>query len=491
MLKQHLSKLKNSKLLSKLLSNKFIRNVGALVGGEALSRVFRIFLVVFIARLLSPYDYGLAAIVLTIREFANVFTMRGGLASKLIQADEADLPVLVNTAYWLNWIFSLALFAIQCLIAFPIAWFYNDNALIWPIIIVATAYLAIPFYAIQMALIERENRLQVVAVASTIDTMGSNLLSLGLALAGGGVWSIILPGVLVGPVVYLWFARRYHTWRSRQSFSLVRWQELMSFGSQVIGAQLLDRVRSYLDYMLVGKFLGVEALGMYFFAFNSGLGISLSVIDKFTWAQFPYICEAKDNLVEFKRRYFNSVKTIAYIIIPLVLIQSSLAPWYVPILFGSQWVPAIPVLILICLSAIPRPFGNAASRLLYAIDRTDLELKWNVLFTTVFGLSLLAVVKAGIVPLATTVLVTHIVAMAGFVLWANRFVFGTHPQAHSFKGASKEVAREVTREVSREIGGEAEAIAPLLPLHENKFAQTADFPEKAFTDADSMEVSKP
>jgi O-antigen/teichoic acid export membrane protein len=436
MFKQHLSKLKNSKLLS----NKFIRNVGALVGGEALSRVFRIFLVVFIARLLSPYDYGLAAIILTIREFANVFTMRGGIASKLIQADEADLPVLVNTAYWLNWIFSLALFVIQCLIAFPIAWFYKESALIWPIIVVATAYLAIPFYAIQMALLERENRLQVVAVASTIDNVGGNLLSLALAFAGGGVWAIILPGVLVGPLVYLVFARRYHSWRSRQSFSLMRWQEIMSFGSKVIGAQLLDRVRSYLDYLLVGKFLGVEALGMYFFAFNSGLGISLSIIDKFTWAQFPYICEAKANLVEFKRRYFGSIKTIAYIIVPLVLLQSSLATWYVPILFGSQWVPAIPVLILICLSAIPRPFGNAASRLLYAIDRTDLELKWNILFTTVFGLLLLAVVRAGIVPVAATVLVVHVVAIAGFVLWANRFVFGQHGRSHIFKTADKTAA---------------------------------------------------
>jgi O-antigen/teichoic acid export membrane protein len=398
--------------------------------------VFRLGMVVFIARLLSPYDYGLAAIILTIREFANVFTMRGGIASKLIQADEADLPILVNTAYWLNWIFSLALFLVQCALAFPIAWFYGDNALIWPIVIVATAYLAIPFYAVQMALIERENRLQVVAVASTIDNVGSNLLSLGLAFAGGGVWSIILPGVLIGPVISLGFARRYHPWRSTQRFSLVRWREMMSFGSQVIGAQLLDRVRSYLDYLLVGKFLGVEALGMYYFAFTSGLGISLSVIDKFTWAQFPYICEAKDNLVEFKRRYFGSVKTIATIIVPLVLLQSSLAPWYVPIVFGQQWVPAIPVLILICLSAIPRPFGNAASRLLHAIDRADLDLRWNVLFTTVFGLLLFTVVKAGIVPIAAMVLVSHVIAIVCFVLWAHRFVFGTHPQAHQFRPAA-------------------------------------------------------
>ena len=435
MLKQTLSNLKNSKLISKLLSNKllsnkFIRNVGALVGGEALSRVFRLVLVVFIARLLSPYDYGLAAIVLTIREFANVFTMRGGIAGKLIQADEADLPVLINTAYWLNWIFSLGLFVAQCAIAFPIAWFYGDTALAWPIMIVAIAYLMIPFYAIQMALIERENRLQVAAAASVIDSMGSNVLTLALAFAGCGVWAIILPGVVVGPVVQLVFARRCHKWRARGPFSLTRWREIMTFGTQVIGGQLLDRLRSYLDYLLVGKFLGVEALGLYYFAFTSGLGISLSIIEKFTWAQFPYICEAKDNVVEFKRRYFNSAKTIAYIMVPLVVFQASLAPFYIPVVFGQQWIPAVPIMVLICLSAIPRPFGYAASRLLYAINRTDIELKWNILFTAVFGLLLLLVVQAGLIPVAAMVLATHIVAIFGFVLWTNRFVFGKHQQSY-------------------------------------------------------------
>ena len=432
MFKRSLHRLRRSKfatalsanpLAQKLIHNKFIRNVSALVGGEALSRVFRLALVVFIARLLSPYDYGLAAIVLTIREFANVFTMRGGIAGKIIQADADDLPVLINTAYWLNWLFSVGLFLLQCALAFPLAHFYGDNALIWPIIIVATAYLTIPFYAIQMALLERENRLQVAAAASTLDSMGSNLVTLALAFAGLGVWAIILPGVVVGPVVQVIFARKYHTWRPRQRFSLARWQEIMTFGGQLIGGQLLDRLRSYLDYLLVGKFLGVEVLGIYYFAFTSGLGISLSIIEKFAWAQFPYICEAKNNVVEFKKRYFSSLKTIAYIIVPLVVLQTSLAQFYVPVVFGQQWVPAIPVLVLICLSAIPRPFGYAASRLLYAIDRTDLELKWNVLFTVFFGVCLVVVVPYGIVPTAWTVLITHIVAIALFVLWANRFVF--------------------------------------------------------------------
>lgn len=412
-----------SSLFKRLLSDKFIRNMGALVGGEAISRVFRLALVVFIARLLSPYDYGLAAIILTVKEFATTFTMRGGITGKLIQADESDLPQITNTAYWLNWIFCIALFILQCALAFPIAWFYKDSFLIWPIIVVGTSYLAIPIYSVQMSLIERDNRLQVVAAAITLQTMGANLCTLGLALAGQGVWSLVLPGVILGPIIQIYCAYRYHSWRPTGKFTLARWQEVMTFGSGVVGAQLLDKLRANLDYLLVGRFLGVEVLGLYYFAFSAGLGISLSIIDKFTWAQFPYICEARSNLVEFKRRYFKSMKLIAYIIVPLVVLQSALAPFYIPVVFGEQWRPAIPVMILICLSAIPRPFGYAAGRLLQAIDRTDLDVKWNLIFTVVFAGLLLAVVNAGIVPVAATVLIVHVVAISIFVIWVNQFVF--------------------------------------------------------------------
>lgn len=412
-----------SGLFKRLLSDKFIRNLGALVGGEAISRVFRLGLVVFIARLLTPYDYGLAAIIFTVSEFATTFTMRGGIAGKIIQADSDELPQITHTAYWLNWIFCVGLFLLQCVLAFPIAWFYKDSFLIWPIIVVGTSYLAIPIYSIQMSLIERENRLQVVAAAITLQTMGSNLCTLALAFAGLGVWSLVLPNVLLGPAIHIYYAYRYHSWRPKRQVTLARWREIMAFGSGVVGAQLLDKLRANLDYLLVGRFLGVEVLGLYYFAFSAGLGISLSVIEKFTWAQFPYICEARSNFVEFKRRYFKSIKLIAYIIVPLVVLQSALAPFYIPIVFGQQWRPAIPVMILICLSAIPRPFGYAASRLLQAIDRTDLDVKWNLIFTVVFAGLLLAVVKAGIVPVAATVLVVHVIAIFGFVVWVNQFVF--------------------------------------------------------------------
>jgi O-antigen/teichoic acid export membrane protein len=108
------------------------------------------------------------------------------------------------------------------------------------------------------------------------------------------------------------------------------------------------------------------------------------VIQSFTWSLYPHLCEVRDNLGEMRQRYFKSLKTIALIIVPMVVLQSSLAQFYVPIVFSSKWLPAIPMLVMICLSAIPRPFAEAASMLLQSVGKGRLDLYWNAIFTTLF-----------------------------------------------------------------------------------------------------------
>ncbi len=72
----------------------------------------------------------------------------------------------------------------------------------------------------------------------------------------------------------------------------------------------------------------------------------------------------------------------------MVLLQSSLAPIYVLIVFGDKWINSIPVLMLICLSAIPRPFADSASQLLLAVNKPEIDLIWNILFTGLFAIAL-------------------------------------------------------------------------------------------------------
>lgn len=141
------------------------------------------------------------------------------------------------------------------------------------------------------------------------------------------------------------------------------------------------------------------------------------------WPLYPHLCAARNNLDEFKHKYFHSLKTIGLVIVPLVILQSSLAPFYVPIIFGEKWTMAVPILVLICLSAIPRPFGTAAALLLQSLDKAWINLRWSVLFTAIFLASLLIGMNWGIYGVAVSVLISHAIAMPLFTVWATKFVF--------------------------------------------------------------------
>ncbi len=399
----------------------FVRNLGWLGGSGAIIRVSRLIATVILARFLTKEDYGLVALVLTTNEFVRVFT-RNGVVIRLIQTEAERLEELAESAYWLNWVMFIGLFIVQCLVAFPIAAFYDNQRLILPICAMAVTLLTIPLGIIQAALIQREGKFKVIALAELSQISSDNILSAIFALLGFGLWAIILPKILVAPI-WVYFMRRYHPWRPSKGFHRHHWGDLIGFGKSVLGVELLNTLRSNLDYLIIGRFLSVEALGVYYFAFNAGLGISLGIITSIKAALLPHLCDVRDNLAEFRARYWQSQKTIALVIIPFVLLQASLAPFYVPLVFGDRWAGAIPILMLICLSAIPRPFADAASQLLLAVDKPQWDLWWNLIFTTLFAGCLMWGVQGGNVGVAIAVLASHWLCLPIFTWWASRTVF--------------------------------------------------------------------
>lgn len=408
--------------LKLLLSDQFIRNISWLGVAELVNRIFRLATTITLARTFSPYDYGMVSVIYTTFDFATVFSLRAGIGAKIIQANEEELKVICNTAYWLNWILFGSIFIIQCIAAYPIAQFYGNNQLIFPICALALIYLMFPVFLVQSTLIERENRLKVTALCNATQAILSNIIIVILAVLGMGVWAVVWSMVLTYPV---WIAITYinHPWRPPNFFSLERWQEITSFGSKLLGVDLLVKLRMNLDYLLVGRFIGIEALGIYFFAFNAGLGISQSVVYSITLALYPHLCAARENSKQLKKQFFSSLKTISLIVVPLVILQSSLAPFYVPIIFGQKWVIAIPILIVICLSAIPITLSRATSQLIQAVDKSHLDLYWNLIFTVIFAGSLLLAVQRGIFEVAAAVLITQAVAIPLFTVWVFRYVF--------------------------------------------------------------------
>lgn len=406
----------------KLSANRFLRNAGWLGLAELVNRVFRLGTTVTLARMFSQEDYGMMAIVYTIFEFANVLTLKQGLGAKIIQVRKEELEDICNTSYWLNWILCITIIILQCSLAFPISHAYHSPQLVLPLCLLSSMYLFYPMFMVQAALIERENRLEIRALGYAIQSLVSNTITIVLALLGFGVWSIVVAMVL-STIVWIIVTWKYNSWRPPNSISFKKFKVVMNFGRNILGVELLNKLGDQIDYLIVGKVLGIHALGIYFFAFNAGSGITMNVVNALISALYPHLCAARETLEGLKHEYFSSLKKVAKFLIPLVLLQSVLAPFYVPIIFGEKWSEGIPILILICLSVIPRAYKLSSTILLNSVDKTHISLKLDLIYTSIFVMALWIVAPYGILWVAVTVLSFHTIMSSLFNGLAIKMVF--------------------------------------------------------------------
>jgi O-antigen/teichoic acid export membrane protein len=410
--------------IKKALSNQFLRNIGWLGIAELANRVFRLGATVTLARIFSPEDYGLMAIVYTVNEFATLIPQRGGIGLKIIQAEDKNLEKICDTAYWLNWIVAIAVFAIQGFGALIFALVSGDDRLLYPLALAGLSYFVFPFSIVNLSLLDRENNLKVSAIANALQSLVGNLVIVVLALMGLGVWAIVWSILFTAPI-WMILGWKNHPWRPPKYITMQGWQEIFHFSKNIVGVELLNKLRMNIDYLIVGKFLGISALGTYYFAFNAGSGITLNLVNSVTGAVFPHLCSSRGNKYLLQKNYLSSIKTIWATIVPMVILQSALAPVYVPIVFSNKWESAIPIVMMICTSVIPFAFSLVTLLLLNAIDRTELTLRIDFIFTIVFALAIgiVVMVSRDIFWVAATVAIANWLILPATSVWATRYVF--------------------------------------------------------------------
>jgi len=376
------------------------------VTSEATIRITRLLTAVVLARMLTAHEFGVIAIAMTIQEIVQTLT-RNGIGAKIIQTSQSNLNAVCNTVYRLNWQVCISLFIIQCALAQPLANFYQDQNIVYLVLVMAIPYLIYPWALVQVYLIQRDNRLNITAFANGTQVSIDNLCCAGLALSGFGIWSVIIPKLIVAPL-WVFYYRHIQHWRPNGiKYSHVK-KQIFAFSGHVLGTEILATSRRHIDRLLIGYFLGLDILGVYYFAVNAGLGLTLSLSTAFNTAFYPHLCTLKIDKNRFTKAFKKGLLLIIALSILIFSSQAFLAPWYVPFIFGSQWQHAIPVLAILTLSGIFRPAAEACAQMLRAINKPSIDFKWNVFFTLCISLSIyFSVLYNDIEIVAYAILFTH------------------------------------------------------------------------------------
>lgn len=404
--------------------NSFVKNLSAMGLAQIAVRASRLVTTILLSRWLAPEIFATAAIVLTVYEFVSLFT-RNGISSAVIQATSEDVEAMAMTAWRLTWIACVSLLLLQCALAYPIAWFYHNSKLEFPIMAMSVIYLVTPMSNIQAAFQQREGKLGRMALASATQVISDNILTACFVLVGFDMWAIILPKLLVAPI-WLIMVRKGHKWRPHKVFGSSKffgWGKILRYSRSVIGTEILATVQANIDNLLVGYFLGLHALGIYYFAFNAGLGLTLGFISAISVAVFPYLCEVSTDKQTLQSRFFQTRNRIGLGLGAIIILQSVLAPFYVPLVFGSKWIEAAPVLSIICLSALVRPYACITGQLLKAIGKPEIEMRWQFINTVALIIALVIACQFNILAVAIAVLTVQSIVLGVFTWIVPKIIF--------------------------------------------------------------------
>ena len=394
--------------------DRVVRNLGWTGLAEVGVRLSRLVTTIILARLLLPEDFGLVAIALTAFELVRVLA-NNGVGLTIVRAADADLEQMCSTAFRIS--FGVVAAMVVLLVATGAVLEYRTGRtdLFAMLAILAASFLVLPITEVRYCRLLRAQRLKTIAGITAAQVLLDNVLTAALALSGWHMWAVILPKLLTAPV-YAYMLWRAEPWRPNLALPSLPLAPIVRFALPVLGTELLTSLRMNLDKVLVGAVLGVSVLGIYSFAFNAGLGLSLAFTSALSASLYPHFCEVARDRDALAARLDQALKAGVLLILLVIALQSIAALVYVPIVFGERWAFAAPLVAMLCASGIARPLYEAASQALRARGETHLDFAASTLFTalllTAFALALPAGLATAISVLATVSIIGHVSMLA-------------------------------------------------------------------------------
>lgn len=361
-----------------------------------------------LARLLTPEDFGLMAIVASIVVILGLFSDLG-LGKAIIHHTDIS-PEQLSSLYWLNLGAALLLMFAMAGVAPVISWLYDDARLV-PILMVAS--LVFPLTAIGhqfRMLAEKELRFSTLAEVEIVAALFGFVCAIAVALAGGGVWAIVtgmLAGAACASVLSWWWLSP--GWRPGWHLRVGECRPFLHFGGYSMGETLANTVRMQTDVFIGGLLFGPAALGLYSLPRDLSLRIAFIINPIVTRVGFPVMARAQRDTARLKSIYLQTLRMTASVNFPLYLALVLFAEEIVALLFGERWLESAVYLQIFAIMGLIRSTGNPSGSLLYAVGRTRLAFWWNMaLLVIIPPIFLIGGLLGGLDGLAMAMLVAQI-----------------------------------------------------------------------------------
>ena len=327
---------------------------------------------IIIARLVSPEEYGLIAMLTIFMSLAQTF-IDSGFSNALIQKKvrtEKDY----STVFIFNFIVAVIVYGVLWFSSSYIASFYNE-----PILETLTKVIGINLLLSSLSIVHKTKLIidldfksqARISFATAVVSGGVGVL---MAWKGYGVWALAVQSILfnlLSTVFLLLFIKL----KLQFVFSVESFRTLFGFGSKLLVGSLLHTIYSNLYTAVIGKFFTSSIVGLFNRSQTFSHFFSVNFTEIISRAIFPVLCKVQGDQQRLKIGFLKYLKTITFIIFPLMILLAVLAKPFIIVLLTEKWIEAAKYLSILCIANMWNPVMFVNWQLLNVCGRSDLSLK--------------------------------------------------------------------------------------------------------------------
>jgi len=319
-----------------------------------------------LARLLDPKDFGLVGMVTAFTGVLALFR-DFGLSSAAIQRETVTDEQL-STLFWINVLFGFLLAVLVLGMAPLIAAFYHEPRLIGVTATLGTAFFFNAIGVQHGVILQRRMRFTALSLINTIALVLSTAVAIVAAMQGWGYWSLVIMAV-TSPLISTagnWLTTNWTPGVPRKGSGV---RSMMRFGSAVTLNSLIWYVAINLDKVLLGRYWGVDALGLYGRAYQL-INIPTDNINSAAGeVAFAALSRVQNDFVRLKNYFLKGYTLVLAMTLPIAIGCALFADDLISVVLGAKWQAAAPIFRLLAPTVLGFAVGNPLSWLLFSTGR--------------------------------------------------------------------------------------------------------------------------
>ena len=372
-----------------------------------------------LARLLAKNDFGLIAIAVVAINYLSVLKDLG-LGVALIQR-KGDVKEAANTVFTINLIIGFVLSAIIIPLAPLIAIYFRDPHVTSVLRWMGVSFIINALGSVHTNWLVRDLDYRRKLIPDLGSPLIKGVISIGMAYLGYGVWSLVF-GQIAGAIASVILVWMILPWRPRLRLDRNIAAGLMKFGASVTVIDIINEITDNIDYIIIGRIFGLVPLSIYTLAYRLPEMLLIGNLWVMGGVVFPAFSTIQDKPNELRRGFLASVRIVELIAVPICLGLLIAADPIVRVVFGEQWLDAIPVLRVLAIYAWVYSLGYHVGGFYKAIGRPDILLKLSILTLIIIIPALLIGARFGIIGVAIGHLIAILIRRIVSLGLATRFV---------------------------------------------------------------------